>query len=203
MKSAIMAKGARRRGTKTPLCFPPLHRSPVQQLTPMESTLLHTSLLMHSLVIKLSATATEKDRKIIPSQNYSSDYVVHKAYQSCTKCYWCSRTIKIIPGKMIITPCTVNNIKATCGCKFNLLMLVEQRSKYLGQSHTWLQVPGFTPQQVKHFNPFTAGKKECNKSKLNFGIHFCAECSSLLLLPANSIVQINAKEKHNLILSLW
>lgn len=63
MKSVMMAKGARRRGTKTPVCFAPLHRSSAQHLTPTESTLLQKSLLMHFLVIIFSATATETEKK--------------------------------------------------------------------------------------------------------------------------------------------
>lgn len=63
MKSVIMAKDTRRTGTKTPLCFAPLHRSSAQHLIPRESTLLHISLLMQCLLIIFSATATETNRK--------------------------------------------------------------------------------------------------------------------------------------------
>lgn len=63
MKSVIIANGAKSRGTKTPVCFAPLHRSSLQHLIPKESAMLHISLLKHSLVIIFSATVTEKDNK--------------------------------------------------------------------------------------------------------------------------------------------
>lgn len=37
-------------------------------------------------------------------------------------------------------------------------MVVEQRSNWDGQSHTRVQVPGFAPQQVKHFSPEAANR---------------------------------------------
>lgn len=41
----------------------------------------------------------------------------------------------------------------------NLPMVEAQRSKCEGHSQTWWQVPGFTSQQVKHFNPHTAAQR--------------------------------------------
>ncbi len=70
-------------------------------------------------------------------------------------------TVEIMSGKMKTTPYRIHRIKATYGGKLNLPTVVEQRSKSLAQFHTSLQEPGFAPQQVKHFNPYTAGKGEC------------------------------------------
>lgn len=112
-------------------------------------------------------------------------------------------------GKRKITLFRKHDIKATCGSKLISPMVVAQRSKWWGQDHIWSQVPGFAPQQVKHLSPDTADKRECkmltkaNKNKVTFCVHFCVDYSSFLLLPAGSKMQMNAKDTHNLILTLW
>lgn len=78
-------------------------------------------------------------------------YVVNKVVvdakqRSFLESKWCLKKLTIFPFKR--------------KCVFYLPMVVEQRSNWDGQSQTRLQVPGFAPQQVKHFSPEAAKSGE-------------------------------------------
>lgn len=94
--------------------------------------------------------------------------------------------------------------------RFTLPTVVLQRSYSLGQFHTWVQVPGFALQQVKHFKPHTEGNEVwitvamVNKNNDISGLISVLLIAHILFLPPEGVITyMNAKNAHSLMLSLW